>query len=659
MTSPRGNASLLEVDGLTVRLAVEGEQRAVLRDVSLSVRPGEAVGLVGESGSGKSMTARAIDRLLPRGAEVSGQISFGGSDVMSLAGHGLRAYRNQVAMIFQDPRAHVNPVRRIGDFMTEALRTNLGVTGADARRRAAEMLGQVGIADGERRLRQYPHELSGGMLQRVMIAAALLTEPKLLLADEPTTALDVTTQAEVMAILDDLRREFGLAMLFITHDLELAAAICDRTAVMYAGQIVEVRESALLHSDPLHPYTAALSAARPDIAATARRLAAIPGRPLSAFEAPAQECAFAPRCPHAQEICRDGTPDLASLDGGLSRCVRAAELRGRLTPPVVSAPPSRPGPRRARWPVADVIAAGPAGGAATSSAGGEPVLAVTGLRKEFGDLVAVDDVSFEVPPARSLAIVGESGSGKTTIARMIVGLERATAGTISACGRDRSSPARSARDRRRRGGEVQIVFQDPYTSLDPRQTAEATIDEVLRLHHGWAADRRRTRIAELTGLVGLDERQARALPRALSGGQRQRVAIARALAAEPRVLILDESVAALDVSIQAQVLNLLADIRDSTSVSYVLISHDLAVVRQLTDDVIVLHRGVVVERGLTADVLDRPQHDYTRRLRASVPRPGWKPRRGMLRGDGDGDGDGGTGNGTGNGNGNGEGPGTP
>jgi ABC-type glutathione transport system ATPase component len=260
----------------------------------------------------------------------------------------------------------------------------------------------------------------------------------------------------------------------------------------------------------------------------------------------------------------------------------------------------------------------------------DPVLEVAGLRKEFGELVAVDDVSFSVPQATSLAIVGESGSGKTTIARMIVGLERPTAGSITACGADRSAPARSARDRRRRGGEVQIVFQDPYTSLDPRQTAEATIDEVLRLHHGWARDRRRARIAELTELVGLDGRQARALPRALSGGQRQRVAIARALAAEPRVLILDESVAALDVSIQAQVLNLLADIRDSTGVTYVLISHDLAVVRQLTDDVIVLHRGVVVERGATASVLDDPQHEYTKRLRASVPRPGWKPRRGAL-----------------------------
>lgn len=267
--------------------------------------------------------------------------------------------------------------------------------------------------------------------------------------------------------------------------------------------------------------------------------------------------------------------------------------------------------------------------------GDGPVLEVSGLRKLFGDLVAVDGVSFTVPQARSLAIVGESGSGKTTIARMIVGLERPTAGTITACGQDRSSPARSARERRRRGSQVQIVFQDPYTSLDPRQTAEATIDEVLRLHHGWPRERRRARIVELADLVGLDERQVRALPRALSGGQRQRVAIARALAAEPRLLILDESVAALDVSIQAQVLNLLADIRDSTGVSYVLISHDLAVVRQLTDDAIVLHNGVVVEHGPTGQVLDSPQHEYTKRLRASVPRPGWKPRRGVLLGAGE------------------------
>jgi ABC-type glutathione transport system ATPase component len=261
----------------------------------------------------------------------------------------------------------------------------------------------------------------------------------------------------------------------------------------------------------------------------------------------------------------------------------------------------------------------------------EPVLEVAGLRKEFGELVAVDDVTFQIPEGGSLAVVGESGSGKTTIAKMVVGLERPTAGTISACGRDRSVPARKASERRARGREVQIVFQDPYSSLDPRQTAAASIDEVLRLHHGGGSDDRRARVAELAGLVGLDERQVRALPRNLSGGQRQRVAIARALAAEPRLLILDESVAALDVSIQAQVLNLLADIHDRTGVSYLLISHDLAVVRQLAQETIVMNRGQVVERGPTAEVLDNPKEEYTKVLRASVPGPGWKPVRRRMR----------------------------
>jgi oligopeptide/dipeptide ABC transporter ATP-binding protein len=328
--APASVQPLLETVGLSVLLEVNGARRAVLRDVSLTLRPGEAVGLVGESGSGKSMTARAMARLLPPAAEVRGSIRFGTTDVTRLAGPDLRRYHSQVAMIFQDPRVHVNPVRRIGDFMTEALRTNHKVPRAEARRRAVDMLTEVGIEDGARRLQQYPHQMSGGMLQRVMIAAALLTGPRLLLADEPTTSLDVTTQAEVMAILDDLRRQSGLAMLFITHDLELAAAICDRTVVMYAGQIVEVRASSLLHSDPLHPYTAALAAARPDVTQTTHRLHAIPGRPLSVFEAPAAECAFAPRCSHAREVCRTAVPDLVEVDDGVSRCARTHELRGQL-----------------------------------------------------------------------------------------------------------------------------------------------------------------------------------------------------------------------------------------------------------------------------------------------------------------------------------------
>ena len=319
-------APLLELDGLTVELPIEGSYRTVLRDVSLAIAEGEAVGLVGESGSGKSMTARAIARLLPDGARWEGDVRFAGNPVLALRGAALRSFRQEIAVIFQDARAHTNPVRTIGDFMTEALRTNERVDRRTAERRAATLLDAVGIDDGVRRLRQHPHELSGGMLQRVMIATALLAEPRLLLADECTSALDVTTQAEVMAILDELRRERGLSLLFITHDLELAGAVCDRTAVMYAGELVEVQASDQLHDDPRHPYTVALVGARPRVDATARRLPAIPGRPLSAFEAPSG-CGFATRCSHALPSCEARHPKLEISDVGSVRCLRSEELR--------------------------------------------------------------------------------------------------------------------------------------------------------------------------------------------------------------------------------------------------------------------------------------------------------------------------------------------
>ncbi|HEY9408303.1 MAG TPA: ABC transporter ATP-binding protein [Jiangellaceae bacterium] len=321
---------LLEVDGLGLDLLVGGVHRSVLRDVSFTVAAGEAVGLVGESGSGKSMTVRAIDRLLPAGARRRGSIRFAGQDVEALSGAALRAYRAEVSVVFQDPRVHINPVRQVGDFMTEVLRTNRGVKRREAARRAVAMLAKLGISDGERRLEQYPHELSGGLLQRVMIASALLTEPRLLLADEPTTALDVTTQAEIMGLLDELRQDLGLSLLFITHDLDLAAAVCDRTGVMYAGEIVEVRQSGRLHDDPLHPYTAALGAARPLLDRAMPRLTAVPGRPLSALQAPADACAFAGRCPHKHDVCVSSAPALVDLDGGAVRCARAEELRGVL-----------------------------------------------------------------------------------------------------------------------------------------------------------------------------------------------------------------------------------------------------------------------------------------------------------------------------------------
>ncbi|MBK5232912.1 MAG: ABC transporter ATP-binding protein [Thermoleophilia bacterium] len=320
-------SGLLEIEDLKVSLPVEGEDREVLSGISLEIMPGEALGLVGESGSGKSMTANAIARLLPDGAKSTGKLTFDGREVLSLKGGDLRGYRTKdVSVIFQDPRTHINPVRRIGDFMTEALVTNAGVSNAEAHQRAVVALAEVGIPDGERRLQQYPHELSGGLLQRVMIAAAILTRPRLLLADEPTTALDVTTQSEVMAILADLRERHSLAMLFITHDLDLASATCDRICVMYAGRIAEMQPAASLTHDPLHPYTAALMEARPRIDEKLDRLAAIPGQPLSAFEAP-DECAFAPRCTFAQDACLAGVPPVIDIGAGHSRCIRAEELR--------------------------------------------------------------------------------------------------------------------------------------------------------------------------------------------------------------------------------------------------------------------------------------------------------------------------------------------
>ena len=321
--NPSAESHLLELDGLTVRLPVARVMRTVLDRVSLTVDRGESVGLVGESGSGKSMTARSILRLLPPGAKVEGAISYDGKDVYTLRGGRLRSYRHEVSMVYQDPRAHTNPVRRIDDFMTETLRE--AMPKSEARERAIDMLHQVGIRDGERCMHQFPHQLSGGMLQRVMIATAVLTRPRLILADEPTTALDVTTQAEVMGIIGALRRELGLALLFITHDLDLAAAVCDRTAVMYAGQIVETQASSSLHDQPLHPYSAALAAARPSVSSTEPRLAAIPGRPVSAFEAP-PGCAFAPRCPHVRDHCRAERPEIREFGGGSVRCVRAEEL---------------------------------------------------------------------------------------------------------------------------------------------------------------------------------------------------------------------------------------------------------------------------------------------------------------------------------------------
>ena len=326
-------SAALRIEDLRVRVDVAGEPRTIVDGVSLAIEQGEALGLVGESGSGKSMTARSVLGLFPPAAKVDGRIEVSGEEVLGAGRRALRKVRaRKAAMIFQDPRAHINPVHRIGDFMTEAMRAHLGVDAAAAARRATELLRDVGIPDGERRLRQYPHELSGGLLQRVMIATAIAIEPDLILADEPTTALDVTTQSEVMAILGDLRRERGLAMLFITHDLELAAATCDRTAVMYAGRLVEVHDSDSLADAPQHPYTAGLLVSRPSIDVRVPRLPVIPGRPLAAFEA-GDGCSFASRCTHVAEVCRSTRPALTAGESGAVACHRAAELAATLARP--------------------------------------------------------------------------------------------------------------------------------------------------------------------------------------------------------------------------------------------------------------------------------------------------------------------------------------
>lgn len=556
--------TLLDIDRLTLDLP---DGTRLLDGISLSVAAGETVGLVGESGSGKSLTARSVLGLFPDRAVTGGSVRLGGHEVLGAPKRELLELRRRsAAMVFQDPRAGINPMRTIGDHLTEALRLCDGRPAAEARARAADLLGAVRMPRPDEHLRQHPHELSGGMLQRVMIAGALMGSPRLLVCDEPTTALDVTTQAEIIAVLAEQRDRRGMGMLFITHDLNLAASLCDRIVVMSGGRVEERGDARRVLRNPQAEYTKRLVAATPTIALRGSR--------------------------SGEAASRD--PDAATA------------------------------PEATRDPIAA------AGDGSAASVSPEPMLVVAELWKTYHPrgrtpVAAVASASIEIPRGGALGVVGESGSGKSTLARMIVGLEQADGGDIRIAGRERTAAPRTRAERLAHARSVQMVFQDPYLSLDPRITAGRAIEDALRLHARLSVSDARTRVLELLDQVGLGALHANARPRTLSGGQRQRVAIARALAVEPDLLVMDEATSALDVSVQAQVLDLVARIRRERGLTVLFISHDLAVVRRVCDETVVMQRGEIVERGRTSELLDAPRHPYTRLLLDSVPRPDWGP----------------------------------
>ena len=583
--SPAASAStgLLDVRDLTLDLA---DGTRLLHGITLRVAAGETVGLVGESGSGKSLTARTVLGLLPARAVTTGDVELDGTGVLTASAQELRRLRRRTAaMIFQDPRAGINPMRTIGDHLTEALRLAEGWSADAARARAVELLEAVRLPRPEDHFRQYPHEFSGGMLQRVMIAGALTTSPKLLVCDEPTTALDVTTQAEIIGVLAEQRASRGMGMLFITHDLNLAASLCDRVYVMSGGHVVEQGQARVVLRDPKAEYTRRLVAATPMLAGVA------PGALASAADGGHISGVIVR---HAGQ-----QHPFTGASSSISETVRAVGTD--------------------------------AGGSAVSA---PPMLEAAGVSKTYHrrgkePVRAVVAASVAVPRGGAVGVVGESGSGKSTLARMIVGLESADSGDIRIDGRERTAVPRSRRERLAHARSVQMVFQDPYLSLDPRITAGRAIEDALRLHGAGGGGRRRgaadarARVLDLLDQVGLGEKHAAARPRTLSGGQRQRVAIARALAVEPDVLVMDEATSALDVSVQAQVLDLVDSIRRERGLTVLFISHDLAVVRRVCDETVVMRRGEIVERGRTAGLLADPQHEYTRLLIDSVPKPGW------------------------------------
>jgi peptide/nickel transport system ATP-binding protein len=619
-------APVLSVRDLHVSFPSEAGRVDAVRGVSFDLLPGRTLGIVGESGSGKSVTSLAIMGLLDDNATVSGSIVFDGEELLGKSDRQMSAIRgNGMTMIFQDPLTSLTPVFTIGDQIVEALQTHQQISRRAAEQRAIELLELVGIPNAEKRLKSFPHEFSGGMRQRVVIAIAMANDPKLIIADEPTTALDVTIQAQILELIRTAKRETGAAVIMITHDMGVVAGTADDVIVMYAGKPIEKAPVEELFRDPRMPYTIGLLGAIPRVdKADKTPLIPIKGNPPLLIGLPSQ-CPFAPRCPVSVDACWAGEPALLPVGAGAvesegiehrAACIRAGEISERridgqpvFPPPVIEESELTRRPREERPATLEV----------DNLRKVFPLMKGSLFKRRVGDVHAVRGVSFDIREGETLAIVGESGSGKTTTLLQIMDLARQEDGDIRIGGRSVAdiSAGRAEREVRR---DIRIVFQDPMGSLDPRMTVADVIAEPMRAI-GMPRREVEDRIDELMALVGLDPAHSDRFPTAFSGGQRQRIGIARALATNPKIVVLDEPVSALDVSIQAGVINLLDELKAKLGLSYLFVAHDLSVVRHIADRVAVMYLGTFVEYGDVDAVFDDPQHPYTQALLSAIPIP--------------------------------------
>ena len=617
MTRPGLHGPVLEIRDLHTEIRLKDATVHPVDGISLTVGAGECLGLVGESGCGKTMTARSIMRLLPPGGLItSGSVVLNGTDLTQLSERDMQMVRgNDVGMVFQDPASCLNPTMTVGKQIIESVVVHRQADRQAAAQRAVEVLSMVAMPEPERVADQYPHQLSGGMKQRAMIAAALACDPSLLIADEPTTALDVTIQRDILELIDDLRRQLGMAVILVTHDLGVIAGRTERVAVMYGGRIIEQAATSTVFAEPRHPYTEALFDALPEMAgSSARSLYSIPGRPPDLTEE-SSGCSFAPRCRYVSEWCQGHVPVLdGEYPGHTYACFfpvgASGDQENRVRRPVSA------------WAADSSISAPqsesqPAGNSLLSVSGLVKDYSVTAglLRRKVGSVSAVADVSFEVAPGQTFGLVGESGCGKTTIARLLVGLEQADAGSIVFGGLDWAAPRKLRRDR----SGIQLMFQDAYASLDPRMKVRSIVSEPLAIQKTSRRRRQRREVARILDEVGLPAEAAGRYAREFSGGQRQRLALARALIQRPALIVADEPVSALDVSVQAQILNLMRKLQRQYGLSYLFISHDLSVVRYMADTIGVMYLGKLVEVGPAEMICTTPAHPYTAGLIEAVP----------------------------------------